>query len=249
MSSVAWTCPYCDRIATITERNRSSSTHSFDNSNKRGMTLVLKTDVIVCPNHSCRDFTIRAALYETAFSGNARIASTELLAWVLKPRSNAKPFPDYVPTSIVQDYEEACMIRTLSPKAAATLARRCLQGIIRDYWNIKKGRLLDEIKELETEIDPITWKAIDSVRSIGNIGAHMEKDINLIIDVEPKEAELLIGLIEVLIEEWYVHRHERENHMQKIIALATVKQAQRDPEVSEDHLQSAGGDVPPSRVD
>ena len=141
------------------------------------------------------------------------------------------------------------MIRTLSPKAAATLARRCLQGIIRDYWNIKKGRLLDEIKELETEIDPITWKAIDSVRSIGNIGAHMEKDINLIIDVEPKEAELLIGLIEVLIEEWYVHRHERENHMQKIIALATVKQAQRDPEVSEDHLQSAGGDVPPSRVD
>ena len=31
------------------------------------------------------------------------------------------------------------------------------------------------------------WQAIDAVRSIGNIGAHMEKDINLIVDVDPEE--------------------------------------------------------------
>ncbi|WP_372445280.1 hypothetical protein [Clostridium estertheticum] len=41
-------------------------------------------------------------------------------------------------------------------------------------------------------MDPLTWEAIDAVRTIGNIGAHMEKDINQIVDVESSEAALLI---------------------------------------------------------
>ena len=47
-----------------------------------------------------------------------------------------------------------------------------------------------------------TWAAIDAVRRVGNIGAHMEHDINVIVDVEPREAELLIGLVETLFREW-----------------------------------------------
>jgi len=35
-------------------------------------------------------------------------------------------------------------------------------------------------------------EAIDYVRQIGNIGAHMEKDIDQVIPVEPDEAQLLI---------------------------------------------------------
>ena len=72
-------------------------------------------------------------------------------------------------------------IRDLSPKASATLARRALQGMIRDYWKVSKGRLIDEIDAIKEKVDPITWKAIDAIRRIGNIGAHMEKDINVII--------------------------------------------------------------------
>ena len=56
----------------------------------------------------------------------------------------------------------------------------------------------------------MTWDAIDAVRKVGNIGAHIEKDINVIIDVEPREAELLIGLIEMLLKDWYVVREERQ---------------------------------------
>jgi hypothetical protein len=105
--------------------------------------------------------------------------------WLLRPSSLALVFPDYVPAPIRQDYEEACKIRNLSPKASATLSRRCLQGIIRDFKGIVKKRLVDEIDALRDEVDPDTWAAIDAVRQIGNIGAHMEKDINEIIDVEP----------------------------------------------------------------
>ena len=67
------------------------------------------------------------------------------------------------------------------------------------------------------------------MRSIGNIGAHMEKDINLIVDVEPNEADLLVRLIEVLLDEWYIRRHEREDHMQKVIAAAKAKDVQKTP--------------------
>jgi hypothetical protein len=51
----------------------------------------------------------------------------------------------------------------------------------------------------------------------------MEKDINLIIEVEPQEASLLINLIELLIKEWYIQRHEREVQLNAIIELSKGK--------------------------
>jgi hypothetical protein len=53
----------------------------------------------------------------------------------------------------------------------------------------------------------------------------MEKDINLIVDVDPQEAILLIGLIEFLLQDWYIARHEREEHKKKVIALGAAKAA------------------------
>ena len=103
-----------------------------------------------------------------------------LFTWVLIPQSDAHVLPDYVPRAIVEDYNEACAIRALSPKASATLARRCLQGMIRDFWGIKKDTLCQEVVALKEKVPPKTWEAIDVVRSMGNIGAHMEKDINVI---------------------------------------------------------------------
>jgi hypothetical protein len=139
------------------------------------------------------------------------------------PSSEAVVFPDYVPKAILDDYSEACLIRDLSPKASATLSRRCLQGIIRDFWRVSKARLVDEIEAIKDKVDPLTWDAIDAVRHIGNIGAHMEKDINVMIDVDPQEAGLLIGLIETLIKDWYVLRHQRTEHLRAIVELSDDK--------------------------
>lgn len=223
-SDYSWTCPYCRQVATITGENVSGDLHVFNKNNKVGQ-LGINTYVVVCPNSKCREFTIQAGLYNVDYQNGWKTVGKALLDWHLKPQSEAKPFPDYIPAPILQDYEEACLIASLSPKASATLSRRCLQGIIRDFWGISKARLVDEINALSGQIDASTWSAIDSVRSIGNIGAHMEKDINLIVDVEPEEAELLLRLIEVLLEEWYIRRHDREEHMQKVIAAAQAKAA------------------------
>ena len=227
----SWTCPYCNQVDPIISENVSQDHHQFDNGNKVGL-LVLRTHVIVCPNSKCKEFTISARLFQARrTTGGVLSIGEPILSQDLKPQSSAKPFPNYIPAPVLRDYQEACLIRTLSPNASATLSRRCLQGIIRDFWGIKAARLVDEIAKLKEKIDPTTWKAIDAVRSIGNIGAHMEKDIDLIVEVDPQEADLLVGLIEVLLQEWYVHRHEREEHMQKVISTAQAKSAAKAKQI------------------
>lgn len=221
-SSFNWRCPFCNHHGVITSERYSSDTHLFAGGSAGRQAL--KTLVIVCPNDQCRRYALSAALYDLTFDKNDwKFAETPKQTWQLIPAAAMKPLPEYVPIAIRNDYTEACLIRTLSPKASATLARRCLQGMIRDFWPVKPGRLVDEIAALETKVDGETWEAIDAVRRIGNIGAHMEKDINVIADVEMEEAELLIGLIETLIDEWYVARFEREHRMAKIKAAAASK--------------------------
>lgn len=139
------------------------------------------------------------------------------------PNSNAKQFPEYIPEAIRKDYEEAYSIVNLSPKASATLSRRCLQGMIRDFWNIRKHRLVDEIDELQALIPPAQWKAINALRKIGNIGAHMEQDVNTIINVDIGEAEKLLKLIELLIDKWYIARHDEETLLAEISDIADNK--------------------------
>lgn len=146
----------------------------------------------------------------------------------IMPNHHANSYPDYIPIGIKQDYEEACKIVTLSPKASATLSRRCLQGMIRDYWSISgKKNLYQEIEAIKNNVTHQEKEVLDSVRKIGNIGAHMEKDINLIVDIDPDEAQQLINLIEYLMDQWYIKRYESELMLDSIISINNSKQEQR----------------------
>lgn len=149
------------------------------------------------------------------------------------PESAAKQWPPCVPSVLVKDYEEGCLIVDKSPKASATLSRRVLQGMIADFWGIKqRGKtktLAKQIEALKGKVEVEVWDAIDALRRLGNIGAHMEKDINIIVDVEPNEAAALIGLIEMLFEEWYVAREKRANSLKAITAIAAGKKPTASP--------------------
>lgn len=221
-----WTCPYCDSKTTINDNNFHSSEDHMTIDSSEGY-RILRNEWIVCPNEECKKINLVAILYDYKWIPNVWKKGEIITHWNLLPSSSAKVFPDYIPIVLRNDYVEAAKILELSPKASATLSRRCLQGIIRDFWGVSKSRLIDEIAAIEDKVDPLTWKSIDSVRKVGNIGAHMEKDINLIIDVEPKEAYLLIQLIELLFEEWYVHRHERELKLKAIAGIADIKEEQK----------------------
>ncbi len=226
-----WTCPYCNHDATLRGPDRIIGGKNFDIQDPIDGHKHLVWYYIVCPNPKCRKFTLRVSLFEFTYDKTVHEWNVGDLirAWKLIPSSQAKTFPDYIPKPILDDYNEACLISDLSPKAAATLSRRCLQGILRDFWKVKAGRLIDEIEQIRNKTDPLTWDAIESVRKVGNIGAHMEQDIDVILDVDPNEANMLIGLIEILLNDWYVAREERRNRLLSIKSIADAKESQRDP--------------------
>ena len=226
--SFNWTCPFCGRHTTITADRVSVEDHRFFLNSKHGPQY-LRTTAVACPNEECKELALSASRgpYTPSRYGDNDGPSVE--TWSLRPRAVVRSFPDYVPQAIRDDYREACEIRERSPKASATLSRRCLQGMIRDFWGIQKDRLIDELKALQGVVDGATWNAIDALRKLGNIGAHMEKDVNLMVDVEPREAQLLVEMIETLIHEWYVVRHDRQQRLAAIVGVANAKRAQQKP--------------------
>lgn len=222
-----WDCPHCERAVTISSSNHSYSYHDLEIENASGKHR-LGTTFIICPNIKCRKYSLIATLHKIAKSrahtGVYNVTLGDKVAqWSLVPASGSKHFAEYIPKGIRDDYEEACLIQDLSPKASATLSRRCLQGMLRDFWGVKTGKLNNEIEQIKERIGLETWAAIDAVRRLGNIGAHMEEDINVIISVDPEEAKLLIRLVETLMDEWYVARENRKNRMTAVVSAADSK--------------------------
>ncbi|MCX0335093.1 DUF4145 domain-containing protein [Acinetobacter radioresistens] len=227
-----WTCPYCNHKCTVGSDNYEETLKVFDLSNKYKNHLGLRSFIIVCPNDECEEVTIKSFLYKSAQIFEWGYSSPDLdkylHKWDLLPSSHAKPYPDHIPEPILNDYQEACAICSLSPKASATLARRCLQGMIRDYWGIADKTLYKEINGLKDKVSEEVWESLDSVREIGNIGAHMEHDINVIVDVDVDEARILIELLEILFEEWYIARHERNLKLSRIRQIRDNKKALKE---------------------
>lgn len=225
-----WECPYCGHLTTITDPNFSDDFTLISTTQSVYERICLRHVAIACPNADCRQLTLRVVLctakYYTHLGSYQPV--DELQEWQLLPESRAKPQPDFIPESIRRTYYEACRIVYLSPTASAALARRCLQGMIRDFWEIpegKRGNLGAEISYIKDRVDPGTLQAIHDVRSIGDIGAHMDKYVDQIVDVESDEAELLVELIETLLEDWYIQRRERAERNTKLTGVVTAKRA------------------------
>ena len=221
---ISWTCPYCNSLCTLGNDDvREFDSHGYVNDEVGCYRTCVR--LVVCPNPECRQHSISLTIHKADEDGS--FSTDPIRSWQLLPESLARQFPDYIPGQILSDYREACLIRDRSPKASATLSRRCLQGMIRDFWDIRKNRLKDEVDALQGKVTARDWEAIDGLRSVGNIGAHMEADVDTIIEVEPDEAALLISLIETLLADWYVVRHEREQRMAAVAKLAEEKKAKR----------------------
>lgn len=222
-----FTCPYCGMVMVINNSTYNKRYPSFTKDVGRywnGTGYCTESDTVEMEFYKCANC---GSITITANGIGSAVSDVDT---IIRPSSMAKQYPDYIPQQIREDYEEACAVLHLSPKSSATLARRCLQGMIRDYWGIVKGSLHNEITALKEKIQPDLWQAIDNLRQLGNIGAHMEKDTNLIVDIDPGEAEKLIKLIELLVEEWYINREKRNKLFGDILQINADKQAIRKGE-------------------
>lgn len=232
-----WTCPHCSVTQTVVDEKRSSVTRHIGLKDQSEGNLGLRHLAIGCSNPECLRSTIKITVGEVQLNSSSYYLSrggNVVFDQFIYPQGFAKPQPEYIPKAIREDYHEACLIRDLSPKASATLVRRCIQGMIRNFAGISKGRLIDEIDALrkavvdgsaDRSISIESVEAIDRVRGIENIGAHMEKDINQIVEVDPGEAQALIELVEMLFDEWYAAREKRTARLAHIESIADAKAA------------------------
>ena len=228
-----WKCPYCGHAQVLSgERVDEFSHQLLVEREKSEHLLYLNGVAIVCANEKCRELSLTEELLEEHQDASGTYFGIQRDFWRMLPLSSAEPQPDFIPKRIRDDYYEACAIRDLSPTASATITRRCLQGMIRDFCKISKPRLIDEIEELHKQVDfgdappgvlPDSVDAINDVRKIGNIGAHMEADINVIVDVDPDEAQTLIELVEALFSEWYVAAEARKTRLGHLKSIAADK--------------------------
>lgn len=213
-----YVCPFCGHAQAY--YNSHERVQNGDYSNRSPIPEIYEESSFTihtfkCNNSSCKKIAVTA------------INRTTEKQIDLVPQVTMCFYPEYIPEQIRQDYEEANMILEASPKAAATLLRRCLQGMIHDYWGIHEKNLNAEISALKDKVPTAQWMALDALRKVGNIGAHMEKDVNLIIDIDADEAKKLLKLIELLFEKWYIARHDEEMLLADIVEIADEKTAER----------------------
>ncbi len=213
MSEYVWHCPFCNTEQTVTDGGRQVAFADLTLENAEGSRRLVSR-FVVCPNPRCREFSLTASLHGLEVSGKRAYTGKHLKTWNLVPPSRARTFPVQLPEHVLEDYREACLTAELSPKVAAALSRRCLSSMLRDFWRVQPGSLGDELRQVKATVDPLTWEAIESVKANGMTGARMETEGAEIQDTEPGEAKLLIGLIETLIEDWYVTREERRKRLE-----------------------------------
>ena len=229
-----WVCPFCGASASPSDETSRTVSIDFDMDNVRGPHL-FEARVIVCPNKQCREFVLETALIPDA--GAVTVKPGRKAAWRLVPpldvplsegpKPAAMTLPDYVPEDIRQNYREACAVRRSSPAAAAALARRALREMIRDFWGIDDSTLTAQLAALEDELEPPVWEAIARARDRGNILRQMDVPAGVLVDADPRDAEELIRLVEMLVSEFYVKHRERKDQIEEIVDLAEAKMQAR----------------------
>ena len=234
--SFAWQCPTCSHDTTITRPNYTSQTSSFYCRSERGARAILLRGLLIeCPNAKChaqffRVNALHGTVVETPQGGIRVQANTDdpvgVGEFVFLP-TTAQPLSEYVPAAVREDYQEAYLIRQLSPKASATLARRALQGMIRDFWGVSMRTLHHELEAIRDRCEGELYAAMMAMKSIGNIGAHPERDVSQIVEIEPDEPQALLDLVHLLDKEWYVARASSRARIARVQALAATKDEAR----------------------
>ena len=144
--------------------------------------------------------------------------------WTLIPRSEERAQPDYIPAKARMAYHQACVTLKVSPRASAALSRSCLQILIRDFWSLTPAHqktLETELNRIAPKLTPETLASIDAVRKFGKIDSYLQEDVDYMVNASELEASLLIALVEVLFEDWYVDRRRRQGRadtLQEIIS-------------------------------
>lgn len=227
-----WRCPFCSANSMISKDNLTRSVSLVNNASKHGHRAVAITSVS-CANQDCRELSLYVDFGPyTSLRSASGFVSYKIEDWEVELSKSLLPdgvtvsVPSNVPEEIAITYKEAARIAEVSGRASAAMSRRCLQGMVRHFFDIpsnKRGNLGAELSFVKDRIDPDMWDNLQAVRGVGDIGAHMDNNVDQIIDISPEEARILLALIESLFKEWYEVREKRERSSSALKELLANK--------------------------
>ena len=228
---ISMKCPYCGREYPLSKAKKYCTFYTeadyffnFDmicqNAYLGKLPDAFELRVMKCPAEDCGKIVITLDhIMNIQEANKEKIIDNNNLHHQIMPVCITRNFPDYVPTNIIEDYREAAAVLDLSPKASAVLSRRCIDELITDHFKVTQGTLYDKINSLEKQLSSKMIAALNSLRSIGNAGAHLKMSSDIIVDVSKEEAQAFLWFIEYIIDEWYVEDHEKEKMINKIAGL------------------------------
>ncbi len=183
--------------------------------------VVWYLDYTSCP--TCGQIIIKLLCFKVEVIKDSVKVETKnpIKEFLVYPKTiNRNPCPKEVPEKYANDYFEACLVLSDSPKASAALSRRCLQNILREVAKVKKGDLSNEIQEVIDNKSLLSYlsESIDAIRNIGNFAAHpmKSKSTGEIADVEPGEAEWTLTVLESLFDFYFVQPEIIKNKRSKL---------------------------------
>lgn len=98
---------------------------------------------------------------------------------LLFPKYPVKQIPAEIPEKFARDFQEAHDTLYVSPKASASLSRRCLQSLIREQEGIVEKSLFGEVDKLikRNRLPKYLADDLDAIRHIGNFAAHPKEKV------------------------------------------------------------------------
>ncbi len=209
-----WTCPTCRHKQDESSADPRAGAPIDIGSRHRA---ALRTHR--CPNPDCRDTTLDVLVYraDDGRPNDANAPGTLVKTWPLIPSTRGRAWTRVVPAAVRDEYDEACRTETSSPKASAALARRCVQTILRDFFSAAGTPLAAEIERIARALGPDPAAvALRALSEIENVRLTAERDPATLVAASPSEAALMIDLLDLLIEETYVARQRRGEHLARL---------------------------------
>jgi hypothetical protein len=186
-------CPHCGNVATqhlVYEQYFETYGYKQDGTRTES-DIPSKYFVAVC--ETCGEILIYLA---EGYIPDAKEFVEAGLMWPPRPGFLDKN----VPKNVRECYEEASLVKHLSPNAFAVLLRRALE-MIADEQGATRGTLYQRLKDLadQGKLPPLLIDMTDILRLLGNKAAHMAED-----NVQPGHVDIIDDFFNTVVEYIYI---------------------------------------------
>ena len=217
-------CPHCGDKVTFDGPDREYE-RTWDYTAKEGHHVEISG--VECPG--CHQPILQMSIWNAASAAPSGATTSPRRALLsnrtIWPSAPTAQVAQQVPSHIAEDFLEAAAVLPTSTKASAALSRRCLEAVLDDVGEAEGKNLFEKIASLEKKVPSYIYRDLDTLRTLGNRGAHLKTTAGKIIVVNAKEAQWNLAVLSELFDHYYVKPDASEKMRRRIEEAPTTRNA------------------------